>query len=287
MRWKNQAYAISEMGADHIRKELPCQDYSLVKKEKKWTLAVVSDGHGGKDYVRSDRGSRLACESVLQVIQQNPPGRREFDKTYAAAITEQIIECWRERLVQDLVKQSLTEEELARVKPETREQYERGEYLEKAYGCTLAYVLVTDMGMLVAQLGDSECYIKSSEGIYSKPLPEDEDCQFNMTSSLCGYNALEKFRYEIMKEVPQGIFLMSDGIVNSFENESYLTSFLDVVYEAYSDEEESASEELRTFLGRLSKQGSGDDVSLACVFCEKKTIFEYLPFLKKWMKGEE
>lgn len=287
MRWKNQAYAISEMGADHVRKEIPCQDYSLVKREKRWTLAVVSDGHGGKDYVRSDRGSRFACESVLQVVSENPPTRRGFDEAYAATITEQIIECWRERLVQDLVQDALTEEELVKVKPQTKEQYERGEYLEKAYGCTLAYVLVTDVGMLVAQLGDSECYVKSEEGAYAKPLPEDEDCQFNMTSSLCGYNALEKFRYEIVKEIPKAIFLMSDGIVNSFENESYLTSFLEVVCEAYGDEEENAGEELRAFLGRLSKQGSGDDVSLACVFCEKKTIFEYLPFLKKWMKGEE
>jgi len=80
---------------------------------------------------------------------------------------------------------------------------------------------------------------------------------------------------------------MSDGIVNSFENDSYLTSFLEVVCEAYGDEEESAGEDLRAFLRRLTKEGSGDDVSLASVFCEQKTIFEYLPFLKKWAKGEK
>lgn len=287
MRWKNQAYAISEIGAGHINKGIECQDYSLVEKTHGWTLAVVSDGHGGKDYVRSANGSRFACESVLQVIQENPPKRRGFDKEYATTIIAQILECWRERLVKDLVEQTLTEEELARVKPQTREEYERGEYLERAYGCTLEFVLVTDMGMLVAQLGDSDCYVKDAKGKYRKPLPEDEDCQFNMTSSMCGFDALEKFRYDVITEIPQAIFLMSDGIVNSFENESYLTSFLDVVCEAYGDEEESAGEELRTFLGRLTKEGSGDDVSLASVFCEQKTIFEYLPFLKKWAKGDK
>lgn len=287
MGWKNQAYVISEIGADHIRKEIPCQDYSLVKKERKWTLAVVSDGHGGKDYVRSDRGSRFACESVLQVIKENPPTRRGFHKAYGEQIVKLVHNEWLIRIATDLKESPLTEEELIKVKPKTREEYEREEYLERVYGCTLAFVLVTDMGMLVAQLGDSECYVKSANGKYHKPLPEDEECQFNMTNSMCGYNALEKFRYDVITEIPQAIFLMSDGIVNSFENDAYLKSFLDVVCEAYGDEEESAGDELRTFLGRLTKEGSGDDVSLASIFCEQKTIFEYLPFLKKWAKGEE
>ncbi len=287
MRWKNRAYAISEIGASHIRKGTPCQDYSLVKKTGKWTLAAVSDGHGSKDYVRSDRGSRFACESVLQVIKENPPTKRGFHEDYAEEVVKKVRDIWLTRIVADLKELPLTEEELATVKPTTREEYERQEYLERAYGCTLEFVLITDMGMLVAQLGDSDCYAKNAKGEYYKPLPDDEDCQFNMTSSMCGFDALEKFRYEIVKEIPQAIFLMSDGIVNSFENESYLTAFLDVVYEAYSEEDENAGEELRTFLGRLSKEGSGDDVSLASIFCEKKTIFEYLPFLKRWAKGEE
>lgn len=51
----------SVVGASHIRSEKPCQDFSVSYKSDNVTILVVSDGHGGNTYCRSDKGARIAA----------------------------------------------------------------------------------------------------------------------------------------------------------------------------------------------------------------------------------
>lgn len=61
-------FAISEVGASHKPKGVPCQDYSLKVNDGDIRMIVVCDGHGSKTYVRSNVGSRLAAKIARDVL---------------------------------------------------------------------------------------------------------------------------------------------------------------------------------------------------------------------------
>lgn len=63
-------FNISVKGYSHIGSGKPCQDYSLnwTSDDNSIHAVVIADGHGSKTYVRSDVGSRLACEIALENI---------------------------------------------------------------------------------------------------------------------------------------------------------------------------------------------------------------------------
>lgn len=65
---KEIVFAISQVGASHLPKEVPCQDYSLKWGNEDVQLIIVCDGHGSKTYVRSDVGSRLAAEITKETL---------------------------------------------------------------------------------------------------------------------------------------------------------------------------------------------------------------------------
>jgi len=65
---KEIVFSISKVGASHLPKGVPCQDYSLKWEDENVQLIIVCDGHGSKTYVRSDVGSRLACEISKEVL---------------------------------------------------------------------------------------------------------------------------------------------------------------------------------------------------------------------------
>lgn len=73
---KEIVFAISKVGASHLPKDMPCQDYSLKWEDEKAQLIIVCDGHGSKTYVRSDVGSRLAAEitkeSLIDFVSNTP-----------------------------------------------------------------------------------------------------------------------------------------------------------------------------------------------------------------------
>lgn len=78
MEEKNRiVFATSLVGASHLPKEVPCQDYSLKEDTEVLQMIVVCDGHGSKTYVRSDVGSRLAAEiakkNILKFVDDTSP----------------------------------------------------------------------------------------------------------------------------------------------------------------------------------------------------------------------
>lgn len=78
MEDKNRiVFAASKVGASHLPKGMPCQDYSLKVDTERLQMIVVCDGHGSKTYVRSDVGSRLAAEiakkNILKFVDNTSP----------------------------------------------------------------------------------------------------------------------------------------------------------------------------------------------------------------------
>lgn len=56
------------IGASHIAENKVCQDYSISINLDGLCAAVVSDGHGGKRYFRSDVGSETACKITIDKL---------------------------------------------------------------------------------------------------------------------------------------------------------------------------------------------------------------------------
>lgn len=65
---KEIVFAISKVGASHIPKGVPCQDYSLKLEDENVQMIIVCDGHGSPTYVRSDVGARLAAEVTKETL---------------------------------------------------------------------------------------------------------------------------------------------------------------------------------------------------------------------------
>lgn len=63
-----KAFHMSERGESHLHDGRVCQDSSASFSDECGTVAVVSDGHGGCDYVRSQIGSAMACEAAVKNI---------------------------------------------------------------------------------------------------------------------------------------------------------------------------------------------------------------------------
>lgn len=77
MHQNHIVFATSTVGASHLPKGTPCQDYSLCEDVEGVHMIIICDGHGSKTYVRSDIGARLAAEItkelVLQFVSETSP----------------------------------------------------------------------------------------------------------------------------------------------------------------------------------------------------------------------
>lgn len=58
----------SIIGAGHIIKKKPCQDYSICENNDGIQVLVVCDGHGGSSYVRSHTGAKIAANATMRIL---------------------------------------------------------------------------------------------------------------------------------------------------------------------------------------------------------------------------
>ena len=129
----------------------------------------------------------------------------------------------------------------------------------------IAYV-VTEKFSFGMQIGDGKCVVIDQNGTVSEPIPWDENCQMNVTTSICDSDASDEFRFFVTAEKPSAVFCGSDGIDDSYANveEMYALyrSILKIFVEHGIDVGKS---EIKEYLPVLTKRGSGDDVSIALI----------------------
>lgn len=65
-----EGFAVSEKGYQHILNHTVCQDSTQYLQDADCVVATVADGHGSKQYFRSDRGSRFAAEIACNKIRE-------------------------------------------------------------------------------------------------------------------------------------------------------------------------------------------------------------------------
>jgi len=264
-------FAFSEQGYNHIKSDKVCQDSSGCYSDDSMAVVVVADGHGSDNYPRTDRGSSFAVEATITAV-------REFVKTveesaidisadsdsYLEQLAKNILANWYAAVDADLEKYPFSEEELSKVSEKYKKRYLSGQRQEKAYGTTLIAACQTKNYWFGLQIGDGKCVCISQDGSMGEPIPWDEDCQANITTSICDSEAIEEFRYYFTKECPVATLMGTDGIDDSYANteEMYvLYRSILAIFAEYG--RETGEAEIKAFLPGLSRKGSGDDVSIA------------------------
>lgn len=278
------------IGASHIKKGIGCQDDASSKETQNYQLAVISDGHGGEDYFRSHKGSQFAVEAFCRCVEEafhvsssNEIKDESFLKNKAKNFADALNACKTEKQLEeqmqwfmrsiitrwnilvddDYANDPFTEAEMINVSEKAKKRYEAGENIYSAYGATLIGAVVSDDFWFGIQIGDGKCVVFDKEGRANEPIPWDERCFLNITTSICDENASNEMRYYFAKELPAAIFVGSDGIDDSFKNSKHLHNFYRLVLSSYISETfVNATQSLTEYLPILSAQGSGDDMSI-------------------------
>lgn len=284
---KIEAFHVTTIGASHIKEEKVCQDFALSSKGTNYAFAIVCDGHGGNKYFRSDRGSRFAAEQVQLAI-------REFMKTrfvksqnggkivdsiqtnpdaFMNQLSANIIYRWREAIAADYHREPFTETEMAILSPKELAAFQTEEGWISAYGTTLLAAVRSKDFWFGLHIGDGKCVTVNPAGEYAQPIPWDEKCFLNHTTSLCDEQALSRFRYYFGKEdLPIAIFIATDGVDDTFGTDEVLYGFYKTVLQLLSEKGMiNGVAELQTYLPKLSEKGSQDDISIAGILISIKS----------------
>ncbi len=298
-------FSLSVQGESHKKKEIenpgrvfPCQDNSdddIYKKTQDFPAAVISvaDGHGSPAYFRSKTGSKKAIELgnyaqkifseevIKNYLSDKNVVKEEFSKAYMRNFTKE----WKLGIEKDLQRNPITEEEKEYLKKEdihalqkylTALEEKNIEELLPIYGTTLcSAMLIPKIGLFAMQLGDGNIAIKYKDEPFITAVADDKNCFLNQTTSLCDKDSQNEIRFFATQKIPECVFCCTDGFENSFKDETQLMDVYQKVYDLFKSyggseitKKNLALEELRDWLPKLSKKGSGDDISLAGIILE-------------------
>lgn len=259
--------AITCIGQSHIKHGTPCQDSSLCQKGNAFRMIAVSDGHGSSSCPRSDRGSRLACRVAQEVFSgfsdTVPLQNRE---EAARELCEEICRRWSAAVLSDYENDPFSEAELEKVSEKYRAHYQSGSHVQHAYGATLIAVLESAAGILAIRCGDGECIAIDGHGHFSRPIPWNDKCDVNVTTSLCDTDAIEEFRWAWLEEMPAALWISTDGVDNSYPDPADLEEFYaNLSVRALEQGCDAVTQELQSFLPVLTQRCSQDDLSAAAM----------------------
>ena len=270
-----QTEGLSVIGASHTKKGLPNQD-SVNFGGVFPSFVAVSDGHGGKKYIRSQVGSYLATLAIKEVVEETAILSTSMPDMEEAIrhIKSRFLLRWQDKVDDDLEEMPFTDEEKAFIEENLTEN-EINDLAEKprtAYGTTFLAAIAYDDVVLILQHGDGDIV-----GLYdevAEDLVEPDSRNFaGQTLSLASvFDAAEIYHRVIMGEtnLPCVIALFTDGIKNSYNDTN-----LDEIEKFYKiplaiktslKKREDLVAGLNTLLTQVTTYGSGDDVTAAVLY---------------------
>ena len=105
--------------------------------------------------------------------------------------------------------------------------------------------------------------------MWDEPIPWDERCFLNKTTSICDSDAINEFRYCYQGDgnFPVAVFLGSDGIDDTYgEMENIANFYIEIMKVIAKDGVGTARQQLIDDLPIISRIGSKDDASVATIF---------------------
>ena len=273
-------------GYSHIKKNIACEDFSgsFADDRNSFFVASIADGHGEKSCLRSGRGAEFAVQIALKYLQEFAEyyenvlaegDASEFIRSFCypkgqmriiGRLTDCIISKWNAAIKEDLTINPLSEEELT-LAGELSESYRNGERLAHIYGTTLIAALWLKDYLILIQQGDGRCDVFFEDGSVGQPIPWDDRCFQNVTTSMCDTDAAASIRHCVLdlRERPvMGCYMGSDGVEDSFSNmegtHNFYRGLVCALFQCGVDE---FGPYLEKALPELSQNGSGDDISVA------------------------
>ena len=324
-------FAVAVQGESHRKRELqrehllagrrfPCQDRatatnSLVAADgTAFCFMGVSDGHGGAPYFRSHKGAEFALQVVQDIVSRRMDRIKElvasgdFD-TIRSQLALAIVKDWRKLIDLDLAEHPITKEELEHLegeKPAVAALYRQGQELYSIYGCTLVCYFATRDFWFAVQIGDGDFALSQDGQEFVLPMPTDEGCFLNQTTSLCDAAATKEFRFVAGTQIPKVALCTSDGVSNSFKTEEQVTGFYRSLFNLFVQSEFPQCQELQCrnqnrcdlhckdalvkeeicrYLPKLSKNGSGDDIALAAIVNFSPADLKVMQALQDYLHG--
>lgn len=296
---KEKIFAFSEtaQGYNHIKVNKVCEDASDFYSDERMHICVVADGHGSDNYPRTDRGSKFAVDSAISCLVEfvnsadvnDVLNDRKNNYGLMLQLATSILNKWYQAVDDDYSKHPFVETEMVKVSDKYKKRYfaqnpiERR--VEKAYGCTLILFVVTNDYSFGMQIGDGKCVVVDKNGNFTEPIPWDEDCQMNVTTSICDDEAIEEFRFFITEKKPTAVFCGTDGIDDSYASSEELYALYRSILKIFIEHgTEVGKSEIVEYLPILTKRGSGDDVSIGLILdLERAKIIEPILEVKSEM----
>lgn len=265
-------------GSSHIKKETPCEDFSIVDDCGEYKIFTVADGHGDPNCPRSAIGSECACriasedlgEFARNISEQGWEGKL-FDEEEGKELVKQLIRSivgkWIEAVKGELEQNPLTPEEVQKAF-RYAEEYKKGIKTERMYGTTLIAGLQTERYLLLLQQGDGRCVVFDDCGNASQPIPWDDKCFGTVTTSLCDDDAVLRCRYHIVNLKNNPVIACiagTDGVEDSFPDSMEKTHayYRRLLCYACENGVRALEDHLTEELTSLSANGSADDITVS------------------------
>ena len=205
-------YSVRKQGRAHVLTGKVCQDFYANERIDEETLVLtVADGHGGSDYVKSDVGARLACQTFIDIVRSiryrlyrpEYDGDSLSDVLQTPEFKDTFLKAWQSAVLRDYARD--TSEEL----PQSA--------VVRRYGTTFLFAVMTRDAYILGQLGDGAVFLFNRQGqgqLFKRHSPKLDSTTSSLSSSRAKYafviNAYDRGSFP-------AVLLSTDGIYDKLD----------------------------------------------------------------------
>ncbi|RCX15487.1 serine/threonine protein phosphatase PrpC [Anaerobacterium chartisolvens] len=255
-------FATRVTGFSHIKAGKNCQDAFLCTLKdiegKEVIIASVADGHGSVRHDLSEYGSGLAVKAANELLEemlvQSGEDIHVLYKSINAEFPKNLLKRWKENVIRDFSERF----------PE--QPLDDTPQILKRYGTTLLFCVVVDDIAVYGRLGDGNIVIISGNDV-QMGLKAD-DLLGTETYSLCQQmRSLSRWQIKVCYNFDFAV-LSTDGFIDSFneDEEAFNNAVLKLKEYIVLYGPQAALDSLPVFLSRCTNYGSGDDITVSCIY---------------------
>lgn len=242
----------SIIGYKNLVRGCKSQDYVDYKKEDKYIICSVADGHSTSFFKHSYEGAKFACEVSIEILSKYFNVKIENIEKYLNNYEIQ-------KLI-DLRWRELVNEHYKKYYPSVF----KVEYIK--YATTLLSVMITEEFILCLKLGDGEIVIKNRD-MYELVINNRSN---NIVDSLGRVDEYKNMMFSVLKKYDENIniVLFTDGYFNAFENKIKLFESLEKTIQNYNSSVFSRFNLYKNYpnyLNNISKNITYDDISIVFI----------------------